>query len=195
MNSTLTNFHNRKFAGFADPDGDEEVDIVTLRKAKYMRFTERMIGYPAKIGRRGTNMPTSKDSTIIHSVRKGLLPWYHPQKTPGEYVEYWEEKNKQAKESDSGFRKVKSRPWGDYFYTCFFGLAGKLILMDKDTLMEKRAYLYQDMDVSNLPQDGSKGQARACRANQQKCVDWFVGEWDGNYTDWKEDEIATTTQS
>lgn len=176
---------NRTFAGFIDPEGDEEVDIITLRKAKFMRFTERMIGYPARLDSNDP-MPTSKDQTIIKSIRAGLIPWYHPNKTPSEYIEDWKEKNRDAAESDSGFMKVQSRPWGAYFYTCFFGLAPKLIMMDENTLMKKRQDLYEPVDVSGYPQDGSKGQARTCRANKRKTADWFVGEWDGEYTNWEE---------
>lgn len=178
-------YHNLRFAGFLSPEGDEEVDLLTLRKAKFMRFTERMIGYPPRMRDRDP-MPTDKDHTIIHAIKNGLIPWFHPQKTPDEYIEYWKEKNEEAKESDSGFRKLQSRPWGDYFYTCFFGTAPKLIMMDKETIMEKRAELYEDVDVSGLPQDGSRGQARASRGNKRKTVDWFIGQWDGNYTDWEE---------
>lgn len=184
--SIMSRFYNLKFAGLIDPEGDEEVDILTMRKAKYLRFTERMVNYPPKMRPvEHDPMPTDKDHTIIHAVKNGLIPWPFNNETPDEYIQKWKEKNKEAHESDN-LPKVKSRPWGDYFYTCFFGLAGRLILMDENTIMKKREQLYQPVDTSHLPQDGSKGQAKTSRSNRRYTVDWFIGQWDGHYTDWEE---------
>lgn len=183
----MNSHHTRKFAGLVDPDGDENISILRLRKAKFQRFVGRMIGYPPKIRPMDRDpMPTDKDHTIIKAAESGLIPWPFKNETPSEYIERWKEKNMENHKSDSGFRKVKSRPWGEYFFTCFLSLAPKIILMDEETVMELRSNLYEEVDTSGLPQDGSRGQARACRANKRKTVDWFIGQWDGHYTDWEE---------
>lgn len=180
-------YFTRKYAGLLDPKEEETIPILRARKAKFQRFVRRMIGYAPRIRSMNQDpMPTDKDQTIIKSAKAGLIPWPMKNESPDEYIERWKEKNMESHRSDSGFKKVKHRPWGEYFYTCFFSLAPKIILMDEETVIELREHLQQPAKTAGLPQDGSKGQARASRGNRRKTVDWFIGQWDGHYTDWEE---------
>lgn len=172
------------------PGSLDEDDIVVRRKAKYLQFLRRMTGYsptPRKL------MPSDKEYKILKAAKQGLIPW-PLSKSPDEYREHREEKNKEIRESDSGSLREKG-PWSIYFYTCFFAIAPKLILRDKNELEEMLKEMKEPVDVSGLPQDGSKGQARACRSYKRSGVEWFLGEWDGRYTEWKEDTTTEESES
>lgn len=170
--------HNKKYLS---DDVVIEKNQTEYRKAKYLRFMARMTQYPAKPQE---EMPTDKEQTLIWGTKNGLIPWFHPGKDPDEWMERRREKNKKAIEADSGFAKIKG-PWSQYFYTNFFSTAPKLILLSKAEIQARKEDWEEDPDVSHLPQDGSRGQARACRKHKKLTAEWFLGEWDGSYTEWE----------
>jgi len=171
---------------------DEPENIVEYRKAKYLRFIHHMTQYPPRLKFEQYKMPTDKESSIIWGCKNGLIPWFHPGQSPDEWMKEQKEKNVRAVESDSDFLRAKG-PWSQYFYTNFFGNAPKLILKSKEEIKEKKKKLEEPIDTSSLPSDGSKGQAKENNKNNILTTRWFLGDWDGNYTDWKDKPKSSET--